>query len=148
LQEAIEMYAVRLSLVALVCVLASFTGFPATPLRADSPDLTNFAGEWDGHGFELNVGPDGQAVASWRVYQWCRNPTVTAACDSIINNVLIDGGLAMLRITSVSGGTADALVISSTQSNTLTAGEHLEMTLLPGGITSSGVWRIRVLLWS
>jgi hypothetical protein len=57
------MYAVRLSLVALVCVLASFTGFPATPLRADSPDLTNFAGEWDGHGFELNVGPDGQAVA-------------------------------------------------------------------------------------
>src|SRR4051794_35457399 len=79
------------------------------------------AGNWTAHGFGLSVADDGQAVANWRVYQWCSDLTAPAPCDSILGNDIEDGGLAMVRFTSISGGVATGTVLMSSDPNTLPA---------------------------
>jgi hypothetical protein len=91
------------------------------------------AGDWTAHGFGLSVADDGQAVANWRVYQWCSDLTSPAPCDSILGNEIESGGLAMVRFTSISASMASGIVLMSSDPNTLSAGSSVSLTLQTGG---------------
>jgi len=110
-------------------------GMAAAPARAQSvQDFSAIGGAWSAHGIGLNIGNDGQAVASWRVYTWCALLTQPAPCDSMIGNDIMDGGLAMLQFSSINGGTASALVLMSSDPGVFTAGSTITMQLMSGGV--------------
>jgi hypothetical protein len=116
----------------------AFTLVPASrpvPVSAGTTSTySSIAGGWSSHGFDMSIAADGQAVAHWRVYQWCTDLTNPAPCDSIIGNQIEAGGLGMLRFTSTSGSDATAMVLMSSDPGTLTTGGQVSLQLLPGGI--------------
>ena len=128
------MHSIRLAIATLILAVSALIGLPQT-VTADNPaDFSAITGAWFRHGVSMTIGPDGQAVANWRVYQWCNDLTRPAPCDSIIGNNIIDGGLAMLRFTSGNSGTATATVLMSSQSTVLAPGAQVSLLLLPGGV--------------
>jgi len=125
-------HCLRLALVLAITLAAVAASAPA---RAQSGlDFTTISGKWSAHGIGLDIGTDGQAVASWRVYTWCSSLTQPAPCDSTIGNDIMDGGLAMLQFSSISGGTASALVLMSSDPSLFSAGSTITMQIMSGGV--------------
>jgi hypothetical protein len=106
-----------------------------TPASAGrSGTYSGIAGEWSGHGFELTIGADGQAVAQWREYQWCSDLSGPDPCDSIVGNEIYSGGLAMLRFTSLTSMSANAMVLMTSDPSDLALGQEISLAILPGGV--------------
>jgi hypothetical protein len=60
--------------------------------------MSDFAGDWWRHGFNLTINSDGSANATWRTYHWCSD-SIPGACDRIDGNTITNGGYATLSFT-------------------------------------------------
>jgi hypothetical protein len=76
-------------------------------------DAGKFAGNWNHHGAGITINADGTGHASWRTYEWCSDDP-TPPCDRIEGNYIYNGGAANVRIVSVRGDQATAVVLDST----------------------------------
>lgn len=124
----------RSHLAALLAVLALALAAPATVRAQRSPDFSSMAGNWEAHGFSLDIGSDGQAVAHWRVYTWCNMLTQPAPCDSMIGNEIVDGGLAMLDFMTLTSNAASATVLMSSDPSFFAPGSTITLQMMPGGV--------------
>lgn len=95
-----------------------------------------FAGTWHVHTTYVIIRTDGQGSAMWPVHVDCgsANATPGAACDTVTPQTVVisgvpssvdeihDGGHAVIRLTSVSGARARAVVSASTEPSVLPDG--------------------------
>jgi hypothetical protein len=83
---------------------------PTSTTTPISTSLGAFVGSWGAHfgGFTINA--DGTGIGSWRVYRWCTD-SPTPPCDAVVNNNIVDGGQADIRVTAVHGNVAFAAVL-------------------------------------
>jgi hypothetical protein len=131
----------RRSLLGLALLAVCLLGAPGYASAQSPANFAALAGDWSAHGFGLSIASDGQAVAHWRVYQWCSDLSSPAPCDSMLGNDIENGGLAMLRFTSLSGGVGTATVLMSSDPATLSPGSSVTMRTQSGGtarLTTSG----------
>ncbi len=87
----------------------------ATTGTSQSPAATSFAsfaGGWGAHGGGFLIKADGSFTLSLRTYTWCTDSP--PPCDSLSNNVIIDGDTASGHLTSSSGNVAIGAVTTTT----------------------------------
>jgi hypothetical protein len=85
-------------MLALVAAALLGPSGPSATAQETAPSLDAIAGNWEHHGFGLQVNADGSASAVWRTYRWC-GPGVPEPCDQIVNNRIISGGHADLTFS-------------------------------------------------
>lgn len=79
------------------------------------------AQQWGRHGFNLSIGADGRAVATWRTYRWCSDDPAPP-CDSFRGNEIVSGGRATIVLSTGVGSSMYGRVIESTQPDFLPLG--------------------------
>ncbi len=97
-----------------------------------------FRDGWAAHGIGLSVAADGQATASWRIYQRC-GPGVLPPCDSIEGNLITNGGRAAVTFTAVDGDTARGQVRATTDPAGWPVDGEITLTLQPYGMAALSV---------
>lgn len=101
---------------------------PAAPAAAQDDALAPIVGNWERHGFGIEVGDDGSTNAIWRVYSWC-GPGVPEPCDQIVENRIISGGRATIQFTGADdSGAFQGEVLDTTDPELLDVGP---LTLTP-----------------
>ena len=104
---------------------------PTTTTAAIAPQLSAFVGTWFSHFGAFTIKADGSGTGSWRVYKWCSDDP-TPPCDAQVNNNIVNGGNADIRITAVHGNTAFADVLHTTDAKSLPKGS-VSITLVEPG---------------
>jgi hypothetical protein len=97
-----------------------------------NPDFSPFVGNWDGEARQLIFNPDGHAVYSGRVFEFC-NQGAPPPCDSTNGNE-INGGLnSNLLFTRIVNSTAYGMIVSGTadpaHGKLLKVGDPISITL-------------------
>lgn len=132
-------------LVALAGVLAyreiSVAGGTHKPIRNETPlaavPAGRFAGTWHVHTTYVYIRTDGQGAAMWPIHVDCgsANATLGAPCDTVTPATVVvsgisspveeihDGGSAVIRLTSVNGARARAVILASTEPSVLPDGD-------------------------
>lgn len=100
-------------------------GSSSSVTTSSSPDFSSFVGVWNGHGRSLNFASNGHAQYSARVYQWC-GPGVSLPCDSIQDNIIVDGINEQMVFIRTSGSTAYGTIVYSTAGDT---GQSVTLTV-------------------
>jgi hypothetical protein len=90
---------------------------PPTLSNSSTPDFSTFVGEWYHHGGVLIFSSDGRAKYVARAYRWC-GPGVSPPCDSMQNNIIIDGINEEMLFTYVVGNTAYGTITASSAGDT------------------------------
>lgn len=98
------------------------------PAAASSADFSSFVGTWLRHGLVVEINADGSGAASWRVYSFCSDGP--PPCDSIVDNEIMDGGHASLRLQSVTGASASGTLANSSDPQNFPNGP-ITITLRP-----------------
>ncbi|BCL84512.1 hypothetical protein ccbrp13_69770 [Ktedonobacteria bacterium brp13] len=75
--------------------------------------LAGFTGTWYNHGGALKIAPDGTATFDARAYRWC-GPGVPTPCDTMKNNLIIDGIHMNILFNHAQGSTIYGRIMSAT----------------------------------
>jgi predicted nucleic acid-binding Zn ribbon protein len=133
-------------LVALAGVLAYHEvsvagGTHQQPSRNETPPpgvvAGQFAGMWHVHTYYVHVRTNGQGSAMWPIHLDCGSAQATpgAPCDTVTPETVLvsgvartmdeihDGGRAVIRLTSVTGARARAVISASTEPSVLPDGD-------------------------
>jgi hypothetical protein len=131
---------------AVALVAATRTRPKTSPHRAESsrnktplPGVAagQFAATWHVHTFYVYIRTNGQGSAMWPIHVDCGSPHVTAGapCDTVTPETVLvqgvantvdaihDGGRAVIRIASVNGARARAVISASTEPSVLPDGD-------------------------
>ena len=143
---------VAFSLAALALGLLWLASTPQRPIRPAKPPTAQdapapvaatlsagpFAGTWRVHTFTITIQADGTGSASWPTHVPCETGapiSAATACDQSTPGTIVvggspvqvvnisDGGRATIRLVSVNGTTASAVISGSTVPSTLPDGQ-------------------------
>ena len=148
-QRQYRRYVLTLGIVVLVALAAVLAyreisvagGTHQQPSRTETPPSAvaagQFAGTWHVHTFYVYIRSDGQGSAKWPIHVDCGSADVTpgAPCDTVTpetvvvsgvartEDVIHDGGHAVIRLASVTGARAQAVISASTEPSVLPDGD-------------------------
>jgi hypothetical protein len=97
-----------------------------------------FAGGWGGHSGGVVIKTNGSFTISLRTYRWCTQEP--KPCDSVVNDVIMDGDTAIGHLLSSSGHVATG-VVTKTSDATDTPTGAITFILYPSAdiISVSGI---------